>query len=128
MDKQGLSMNWLYVFIGGGLGSVLRYAIGLTTPMFIKTSFPMATFISNTLACLLLAIIVYSVQKEPKADWLNHLLIIGFCGGFSTFSTFSNENVQLIQQGNWQMSMLNILISLTVGMGIIYAVATAKTN
>ena len=69
-------MNWLYVFIGGGVGSVLRYAIGLTTPMFIKTSFPMATFISNTLACLLLAMIVYSVQKEPKADWLNHLLII----------------------------------------------------
>jgi CrcB protein len=68
------------------------------------------------------------VQREPKADWLNHLLIIGFCGGFSTFSTFSNENIQLIQQGNWQMSLLNIVISLSVGMGIIYAVAAAKSN
>lgn len=107
---------------------MLRYAIGLITPMLIKTSFPLATFISNVLACLLLAIIVYSVQKEPKAEWINHLLIIGFCGGFSTFSTFSNENIQLIQQGNWQMSLINMLISIAVGMGIIYTVAMAKTH
>jgi len=121
-------VNWLYVFIGGGVGSLLRFAIGLATPLLIKTSFPLATFISNTLACLVLALIVYGVQKEPREEWINHLLIIGFCGGFSTFSTFSNENIQLIQQGNWQMSALNALVSIVVGMSIIYAVAAAKTN
>lgn len=121
-------MNWFYVFIGGGIGSVLRYSIGFLTPILIKTNFPLATFISNTLACLLLAFLVYGVQKEPKAEWINHLLIIGFCGGFSTFSTFSNENIQLIQQGNWQMSLINTIISLSVGMGVIYAVASVKSN
>jgi CrcB protein len=52
------------------------------------------------------------------------LLIIGFCGGFSTFSTFSNETIQLFQQGNASIAVLNILVSLGTGFGIIYLAAT----
>ena len=114
-------MYWLYIFIGGGIGSLLRYAISLISFRVLTVTFPIATLISNSLACLILGVIVYAFSgKTIQYEWVQPLLVIGLCGGFSTFSTFSNETVQLFTSGNALMAILNILISLASGIGIIY--------
>ena len=120
-------MSWVYVFIGGGIGSLLRYALGLASIKFFPTTFPLGTFISNILACFILGIILYGLSdKYQQYSWVNPLLLIGFCGGFSTFSTLSNETVQLFINGNYLIAILNITLSLLVGIGIIYYISTAN--
>ena len=80
-----------WVFVGGGLGSLARFGIGKATSLIVSTSFPLGTFISNILACIILAVIVYLLPAKliVEHSWLTPLMVIGFCGGFSTFSSFS---------------------------------------
>jgi CrcB protein len=88
-------MNWLIVFVGGGIGSLLRFGIGKLIP-FKGLSFPWATFLSNFLACLIFTFALFAIQKSPKNEWIQPLVLVGICGGFSTFSTFSFENFQIV--------------------------------
>lgn len=113
-------MSWILVFVGGGLGSIARYGIGKLTDRLYAGTFPMGTFVSNILACVILAILVYLFkEKYGQLEWMKPLLVIGFCGGFSTFSSFSNENVQLMTNGQWGLAVFNILLSLVIGIGSI---------
>lgn len=111
---------WL-VFLGGGLGSVSRYGISILSSKFYLGKFPLGTFISNILACILLAWIIYILKDKVSGQpWVFPLLITGFCGGFSTFSTWSNETFVLIENGNYGIAIANILLSILVGIGLIF--------
>ncbi len=116
-------MNFLLVFIGGGIGSVIRYGIYLLLKKEWLNNFPLATLISNFLASLILGIVLYQfIQKHPEQSWIHPLVVVGFCGGFSTFSTFGLETFHLFAAGNTAMAIANVLLSLIMGVGIFYLV------
>ena len=81
-------MNYLLVFIGGGIGSLLRFGIGKFSSRW-SFDFPLATLISNLSACIIFTLILYFWTRDVKTDWVYPFAIIGLCGGFSTFSTFA---------------------------------------
>lgn len=110
---------WWAVFIGGGAGSVVRYAISqLLERVAAKGVFPWATLSANLLATALLAWLVLRADVlGPGRETMRALLVVGFCGGFSTLSTFSHENYQLLRDGSIGIAALNMFIS--VGAGIL---------
>ena len=114
--------SFLLVFIGGGLGSLARYAVGLAFLGNFKSYFPFGTFAVNMIGCFLLGLILGFIQNKKWMDQeLGLLLGTGFCGGFTTFSTFSAETNQLIFEGNWYLALGYIFGS--VGLGLLMAFA-----
>lgn len=114
-------MLFIWVFIGGGLGSVARYGVSAGTAKFYNGYFPLGTFVSNILACLILGTTLYIFKdKLVSSIWLNTFILTGFCGGFSTFSTWSKETLELMQQGHWGWAIANIAISLVSGIGLLF--------
>ena len=111
---MGLKTIFL-VFIGGGLGSVLRFLFSKIIP-FQTNAFPWATLLSNVLASLVLAYIVFQFKGTEKWSGIQPLVLVGICGGLSTFSTFSYENFQLLQQGQLTLFWLNVLFSFGLGL------------
>ena len=80
------------------------------------SNFPWATFIANSVGCLLIGLFFGYIQKNNlQNETLKLLLITGFCGGFTTFSTFSLENIQFIQNQNYNLAITYTLASLFVG-------------
>ena len=100
-------INFLLVFIGGGLGSAARY--GFT---FIFSCSLWATFLVNALGSFLIGL--FAGAALPNTTRL--LLTVGFCGGFTTFSTFAKENVQLLLQGRFGLFALYSLSTLALTM------------
>jgi len=107
-------MNWLLVFLGGGMGSLARYAVSVMLARS-TSSFPWATLLANILSCVLLGAMVALLMRSEQVDpsW-KYLWMIGFCGGFSTFSTFTGETFQLLQDGQIGLALLNIMGSVVV--------------
>ena len=91
--------SFLLVFIGGGLGSALRYLVAIAMNQYSKV-LPFGTFTVNILGCLLIGMILGYAQKENTLT-SNQILLLatGFCGGFTTFSAFANENLELVKNG-----------------------------
>jgi CrcB protein len=107
-----------FVGMGGAIGSVMRYLLGVVSTHYFKGTFPLATFITNFLGCLIIGLLIgYFGKNEGLNPQLKLLLITGFCGGFTTFSTFAAENVQLLENGNYGWLLGNVLGSVLIGMG-----------
>ncbi|MCC6600347.1 MAG: fluoride efflux transporter CrcB [Crocinitomicaceae bacterium] len=114
-------MNILLVFIGGGIGSVCRYAIGTYT-RGLTGSLPAGTLFANTIAAIILGILAVFFLPKQQDHRLLFLLGTGFCGGLSTFSAFSLETVQLVQQGYSGIAVLHILLNLILSLGAIFLI------
>jgi CrcB protein len=113
--------NISLVFIGGGAGSVLRFLLSAAVLRFQPVSWPVATLLANLSACAILALLVRFSGSISLSEQFKLLLITGFCGGLSTFSTFSYESFLLVRTGNWQWAIANILISLLLCLGILFS-------
>jgi CrcB protein len=110
-------LRLIAVFVGGGLGSLCRYGL---SQWLSSASFPWATLAANISACLVLGLVTgYSSRYSWPSAW-KLLAATGFCGGFSTFSTFSSETFILAQEGlNWS-ALAYALLSLTLGIIALY--------
>ena len=104
----------LAVFIGGGFGSVLRYFINKWVCAIYPTSFPLATFLINSMGCFLIGFLIMFIGKSYPLP-IKLLLITGFCGGFTTFSAFAFENVELIQNQQIGLALFYITCSIIIG-------------
>ena len=104
----------LLVFIGGGTGSVLRYLIGKLLNNS-ETGIPYGTFAANILGSLFIGIILgLAAKSETLSQSHTLLLATGFCGGFTTFSTFSIETLNLIESGEIVKAGLNVFLSVVL--------------
>lgn len=113
-------MNYFLVFIGGGIGSLIRFVVSLSIQ---KTSItlPIATFISNIVSCLIFGGLIYFYkEKNLIPENYKYLILVGICGGLSTFSTFSFETFELIKQEMIAWAVLNIVLSCAICIGIFY--------
>ena len=107
--------SFLLVFLGGGLGSGIRYLVTIAMNQYSKV-LPFGTFTVNMLGCLLIGLILGYAQKENTLTSNQTLLLAtGFCGGFTTFSAFANENLELIKNGEIFNFSIYTISSILVG-------------
>jgi fluoride exporter len=98
------------VFIGSGLGGLSRFGLGKWIISLHNHHFPLGTFVVNVVACFALGFIIgLADHKQILSPSARLFLVVGFCGGFSTFSTFSSETLTLFQQGHNISLVLYIL-------------------
>jgi CrcB protein len=106
----------LLVGLGGGIGSIFRYLTTVVVSKWSHSAISPATFIANILGCILVGIIFGIIEKQQIiSNDLKLLLITGFCGGYTTFSAFSLENLQLIQSGHAGHAIVYALSSIILG-------------
>ena len=107
------------VGIGGFIGSIIRYKAGVLIMSRTQSTFPLGTFFVNLAGAFLIGLFISSALKSQQTAML--LLVTGFCGGFTTFSTFALENLKLVQSGQWSVLMSYTLLSLLGGIGLCWA-------
>ncbi len=108
------------VFVGGGLGSVARLLIAKLYKIW-QPDFPLATLTVNVLSCFIFGLVLMlGVQKLNVNYTLKLLIITGFCGGFSTYSAFTFETVELFKSGQNGMAIGNIILNFTLSISGLY--------
>lgn len=116
-----MGRNILLIGLGGFLGSASRYLIYVLLSRIWPVAFPLGTFAVNILGCLFIGVIF---GLSGRLEWLTPqwqmFLATGFCGGFTTFSTFTFENAEMLQSGNYGMFAWYAIGSFAIGLLAVY--------
>lgn len=109
--------NILAVFIGGGTGAVLRYLAGVLAVKVLHVNLPLSTFVVNIAGCFVLGFLFALFVSKPEINpALKLALTAGFCGGLTTFSTFSFEMFEMLKNAQYMQVLVYLVSSLTVGL------------
>lgn len=108
----------LFIAGGGALGAVMRFWVSTATYNWLGKAFPYGTLMVNVVGSLLMGFLfVWITERNSWPDEMRSLLMVGFLGAFTTFSTFSMDTLSLIQGGELARAGLNILISVVLCIG-----------
>jgi fluoride exporter len=107
----------LYVALGSAIGGVSRYLLGGLVQRMLDTTFPAGTLLVNVSGSFLLGVIIrYALETPSLTPEVRAFLTIGFCGGYTTFSTFSYETVALLKDGEWARAGIYITASVVLSL------------
>jgi CrcB protein len=112
-------MNYFWIGLGGGLGSLARHAANVLLAAKWGDSFPAGTLCVNVLGSLAIGCLAALTQTTERftpetRSMVFHFLMVGLCGGFTTFSAFSLQTLQLIRNGNLGVAFANVLLSVSL--------------
>lgn len=107
-------MTLLAIAAGGALGSVLRYLLGGAVQRAAAAGFPFGTLAVNVVGCLIIGVLLQRFTNIEPSSPVRGLLIVGFCGGFTTFSAFSTETVGLVNGGEYARALLYVFLSVAL--------------
>jgi CrcB protein len=114
-------MILLLIALGGAAGSVLRYLVGGRVQHFAPHGFPLGTLFVNVVGCLLIGMLIRQFMNIQTHNYLRALFVVGFCGGFTTFSTFSAETLGLIEGGEYTRAMGYVTLSVVLCLAATFA-------
>lgn len=112
--------NILLVAFGGSIGAVLRYLISIFMIQVFGSSFPFGTLLVNVIGSFFMGVIYALGQMSQISPELKALIGIGLLGALTTFSTFSNETLLLMQEGDWLKAILNVVLNLSLCLFMVY--------
>ncbi len=115
--ETGITMANIFIIgIGGFLGAISRYGVALWIGQRWGRNFPLGTFLINISGSFLIGLLMslFTERFMVNPQW-RLLLIVGFLGAYTTFSTFEYETGALMKDGEWLIAMLNVLLSVIVG-------------
>ncbi len=106
----------IFIFMGGGLGSLIRYALS----KYLNSEWSIGTFIANLVGCFFIGMCIALYQKGVLPQGLFLFFAVGFCGGLTTFSTFAFELLETIKNQNWQFFFFYLFSSIILGIALVY--------
>lgn len=112
--------TFIYIFLAGGLGSIIRYGIDLWITQGSIAKFPFATFVVNILGCMLIGIFYTLSERYNYSMEVRLLLTVGFCGGFTTFSSFAYEGFSLIKSESFGWFAAYMIGSIVSGTAAVF--------
>ncbi|MCL1136543.1 fluoride efflux transporter CrcB [Shewanella hafniensis] len=112
--------NILLVAFGGSIGAVLRYLISIFMIQVFGSSFPFGTLLVNVIGSFFMGVIYALGQMSHISPELKALIAVGLLGALTTFSTFSNETLLLMQEGDWLKAILNVVLNLSLCLFMVY--------
>jgi CrcB protein len=107
---------------GGSLGALARYGIDVEIEQRSEALFPWSTFVINMSGCFLVGVLIGAlVDRHHTPEWVRLGLVVGFCGAYTTFSTFAQETLGLIEERVAALAVLNVTASVVLGVMAVYA-------
>ncbi|MDF1611370.1 fluoride efflux transporter CrcB [Stygiobacter electus] len=115
--------NYIIVFIGAGIGGILRYWLSNSVYKFLPPDFPYGTLVVNVLGSFVIGIVMfYFNENKLISPTARVFLTVGFCGGLTTFSTFSFETINLLKEREFYFAGLNILANVLITLFVLFVV------
>jgi CrcB protein len=115
-------MAYIWIGIGGFAGANARYLVGTWITRRAGIGFPVGTLLVNITGALLIGFVLTALSDRVIVDpvW-RRLLVIGFLGGYTTFSSYAYETLSLLEQGDWYRALLDVLANNGIGLFACYA-------
>jgi fluoride exporter len=130
MNKKGTLLNNVLIFIGAGIGGLLRYWISNSIHFFWGRQFPYGTLVVNVSGCFLMGLLYILILErfDYLGSQLRALLLIGLLGGYTTFSSFSIETINLFEAGNGWGALMNVLLNMLLCIAAVWLGVTGGRN